>query len=98
MQIVPKGNGVSEEEVPPEKQAVYVITDEEATEIVKLAMALETHFNHPQDIEWAIDADRQFPENLFLLQVRGVVGVEVREKTPEQKLKEHLARMVKRVT
>jgi pyruvate,water dikinase len=98
MQIVPKGNGVSEEEVPPEKQAVYVITDEEAAEIVKLAMALEVHFNHPQDIEWAIDADRQFPGNVLLLQVRGVVGVEVREKTPEQKLKEQFAKIVKRAT
>ncbi len=41
LQIVPKGASVSEEEVPSEKQAVYVITDEEAAEIVKLAMALE---------------------------------------------------------
>ena len=83
MQIVPKGNGVLEEEVPPEKRTIYVITDEEAAEIVKLGKTLESHFSQPQDLEWAIDAERQFPQNIYLLQTRSVVGVVVQKPKTE---------------
>jgi pyruvate,water dikinase len=79
LQIIPTGSGVSEEEVPPEKREAFVISDEEAAEIVKLGKALEAHFNNPQDLEWAIDADLAFPNNIYLLQTRGVVGVEVKK-------------------
>jgi pyruvate,water dikinase len=77
--IVPRGNGVVEEEVPSEKQTIYTLSDEEAAEIVKLGKALELHFNQPQDLEWAIDADRTFPHNIYLLQTRPVVGVKVQK-------------------
>jgi pyruvate,water dikinase len=98
LQIVPKGNGVVEEELPPEKQSAYTLNDEEAAEIVKLGKALESHFNQPQDLEWAIDADRPFLQNLFLLQTRPVVGVAIRDKeTPEQRLKAALAKRIGRL-
>ena len=65
---------------------------------MKIGKALEAHFGTPQDLEWTIDADRPFPNNIWLLQTRGVVGVKVQEKkTAEQKLKEELAKRLKRV-
>lgn len=85
IQIVAKEEGVVEEETPAEKQSAYVLNDDEAVEIVKLGKALELHFRGPQDIEWAIDDKHPFPNNLFLLQTRPVVGVQ-KPKTTEEKL------------
>ena len=46
------------------------ITDEEAIELAKLALKIEQHYGKPMDIEWAIDADFQFPDNIFIVQAR----------------------------
>lgn len=98
LQIVPNGHGVAEEEPSPERQRTYTLTDEEAAEVVKLGLALESHFNFPQDLEFTIDVDRPFPHNIFLLQTRGVVGVTVQQKkTPEERLKEELAKRLRRI-
>ena len=78
-QIIPKGEGVIEEEVPVEKRNTYVISEDEAREIVRLCLILESHFNTYQDVEWAIDADKSLPNNIYLLQTRPVVGVSVQK-------------------
>lgn len=82
LQIVAAGNGVREEEVPADKRCEYVLSDKEAAEIVRLSTLLEEHFGQPQDVEWAIDAGQPFPENVYLLQTRSVVGVQVRDCKP----------------
>ncbi|ACP55269.1 pyruvate, water dikinase [Saccharolobus islandicus] len=46
------------------------ITDEEAIELAKLALKIEEHYKRPMDIEWAIDNDLSFPENIFIVQAR----------------------------
>ncbi|MEM4943474.1 MAG: pyruvate, water dikinase [Saccharolobus sp.] len=46
------------------------ITDEEAKELAKLAMKIEEHYKRYMDIEWAIDADLSFPDNIFIVQAR----------------------------
>jgi pyruvate,water dikinase len=98
MQIVPKGHGVAEEEPAPEKRTAYTLSDEEAVEVVKIGLSLESHFNEPQDLEFSIDADRPFPQNVFLLQTRGIVGVKVQsKKSSEEKLKEQLAKRLSRI-
>jgi pyruvate,water dikinase len=98
LRIVPKGHGVAEEETPQEKRDAFTLTDEEIAEVVKIGKALEAHFNTPQDLEWTIDADKPFPNNIWLLQTRGVVGVKVQDKkTAEERLKEELAKRLKRV-
>jgi pyruvate,water dikinase len=43
-------------------------------EIAKLGMRIEEHYGAPQDIEWAIDRDLQFPENVFSTQSRPVTA------------------------
>jgi pyruvate,water dikinase len=91
--IVPRGDGVVEEEVPSEKQNIYTLNDEEAAEIVRLGKALELHFNQPQDLEWAIDADRTFPHNIYLLQTRPVVGVKIQKpKTADEQILDDLVK------
>ena len=56
--------------VPPERRRIPCLTEEEVKELAKLAIKIEKHYNHPQDIEWAIDKDLPFPQNVFILQSR----------------------------
>ena len=46
------------------------LTDQEAIELAKMGMEIEKHYGRPMDIEWAIDADMKFPENVFIVQAR----------------------------
>jgi len=65
--------GTVEKETPAEKCGSFCLCDEEVKEIGKLGKVLEAHFGVPQDTEWAVDADRTFPENVILLQTRAEV-------------------------
>jgi pyruvate,water dikinase len=71
-QVVAKGCGTIVEPVPSEQQGCPCITVQEVMEIVKLGMRIEEHYGSPQDIEWAIDRDLSFPENIFTTQSRPV--------------------------
>ncbi|MFH1491524.1 MAG: PEP/pyruvate-binding domain-containing protein [Pseudomonadota bacterium] len=47
------------------------LTDEEVVGLVKIGEKIERHFGSPQDIEWAIDGERdQDQDNIVLLQTR----------------------------
>jgi len=59
-----------------ERQAVACLTEDEVRELVRLAKAVEIYYGGiPQDMEWSIAADYPFPDNVFFLQTRPVVGV-----------------------
>jgi len=74
-QVVAIEQGTRVEAVPEEKQAIPCLSDEELTHLVKLAKQVELHYGGiPQDIEWAVDAELPFPENIFLIQTRPVVA------------------------
>jgi len=62
--------GVEETPIPPEKQEVPCLSDDEIKEIAKLGKSLEERLGEPQDIEWAIDPDMPAPNNLFVFQTR----------------------------
>ncbi len=57
-------------EVPKEKQEKPCLSDEEILKLVELAGRIEEHYGTAQDIEWAIDEDLSFPENIFIVQSR----------------------------
>lgn len=57
-------------EVPLEKQEQPCLTDEEILKLAELAKRIEQHYGKPQDIEWAIDSDLPFPNNIFIVQSR----------------------------
>jgi pyruvate,water dikinase len=69
-QVVNKETGADWDNVPPEKQPIPCITDEEVVAVAKLAKLLEERLGAPQDMEWAIDPDFPPPNNVFLLQTR----------------------------
>ena len=57
-------------EVPPEKQNIPCMSDEEAIRLAEIGKGVERHFGVPQDIEWAIDKTLSFPDSIVLLQAR----------------------------
>jgi pyruvate,water dikinase len=67
---VPESKGVKEIAVAPERQSISCLEDCEIMELVKIARGIEDHYGYPQDIEWAIDQDLPFPENIFIVQNR----------------------------
>lgn len=56
--------------IPPERKDKSCLNDEELNELAKQAKRIEKHFGLPQDIEWAIDRDLPFPNNVFFVQTR----------------------------
>ncbi|MBP1707040.1 MAG: pyruvate phosphate dikinase PEP/pyruvate-binding protein [Chloroflexi bacterium] len=58
------------QEVTPERQNKSCLEDKEIIELVKTARVIEDHYGRHQDIEWAIDDDYVFPQNIFILQSR----------------------------
>jgi pyruvate,water dikinase len=82
IQVVAKGQGTVEEEVPADKRLIPCLSDQDMVRIAELAKTLELHFGMPQDIEWAISADLPFPDNVFLLQTRPVVGIKAKTPSP----------------
>lgn len=70
MCVLPSERGVIEQETPQDRSCTFCLSDEEAAEIAKVGVRLENHFGVPQDVEWAIDNDLSFPNNVILLQTR----------------------------
>lgn len=74
--------GVIHCEVSPDQQNTPCIEDHEIKELVKVAKQIEDHYGSPQDIEWAIDQDFPFPENIFIVQSRPETVWSQRPKEP----------------
>ena len=51
-------------------QCTCCMDDQEIKELVKIAKQIESHYGRAMDIEWAIDKDFSFPENMFIVQAR----------------------------
>ncbi|MEM3622255.1 MAG: phosphoenolpyruvate synthase [Candidatus Bathyarchaeia archaeon] len=66
----PKTGKTIHMEVPLEKQDQQCLTDDEILKLAELAKRIEQHYGKPQDIEWAIDNDLPFPNNVFIVQSR----------------------------
>ncbi len=66
---VEKGE-VVDADVDEEMQCKCCLEDMEIKELVKTAKSIESHYDRAMDIEWAIDKDFPFPENIFIVQAR----------------------------
>ncbi len=56
--------------VPTDRQEKPCLTDTEIKKLAELARTIEAHYGKPQDIEFSIDRDLPFPENVFIVQSR----------------------------
>ncbi len=74
-------------EVPVDRQDQPCLTDEEILKLAELSKMIEEHYGgRAQDIEWAIDRDMSFPENVFIVQSRPETVWSL--KAPPEELKE----------
>ncbi|MEM2416797.1 MAG: phosphoenolpyruvate synthase [Nitrososphaerota archaeon] len=69
--------------IPPERQNAPCLSDEEIIYLAKLAKRIEEHYGRPQDIEWAIDKDGKFPDNIFIVQSRPETVWSLKEEKPK---------------
>ena len=68
--VVYRSSGTAMAEVPQDMQDQACVTKEEVLEIVRVSLDVEKHFNTPQDMEWVVDLDLPFPQNIFWVQAR----------------------------
>ena len=61
------GHSVETVDVPPAEQQRFSISDAEAEELARYALAIERHYQRPMDIEWGRDGD---DGKLYILQAR----------------------------
>ena len=66
MVVTTPAGGVRDEALPEELASAPSLSDEEVLALARMTVAVEEHFGAPQDIEWAMDAERR----LWLLQSR----------------------------
>jgi len=66
----PEKKGVAHMDVPCERQEVQCIEDQEILELARYAKRVEEYYGCPQDMEWAIDKQKSFPLNIFMVQSR----------------------------
>jgi len=62
--------GVINADVAADMQCTCCLEPQEVRELVKLAKDIEVHYGCPMDIEWAIDKNHLFPDNMFIVQAR----------------------------
>ncbi len=59
--------GVTTEDTPDSERLKFSISDDDATELAKMALTIEKHYGRPMDIEWGKDGHTG---ELFILQAR----------------------------
>ncbi len=57
-------------DIPEDEQKTVCVSDKELMMLAELAKRIEKHYSKPMDIEWAIDLDLSYPENMMLVQAR----------------------------
>ena len=66
----PESGGVIDADVEEDLQCTCCLEDREVKLLTQMAKTIEKHYGCPMDIEWAIDKDFDFPDNLFIVQAR----------------------------
>lgn len=87
-----KEGGIEEKAIPVEKQLVECLNVQELKEIARLSKLLEGCLGQPQDIEWAIDPDLPFPQNVYFFQTRPEKFATEKAQTPMDRLLDIMAK------
>jgi len=66
----PENRVVIYKNIEAERKTNPCLNDEELSELARQAKRIESHFGVPQDIEWALDKDLPFPQNVLFVQAR----------------------------
>ena len=57
-------------DIPEDRQKTTCMSDQEILTLAELAKRIESHYGKAMDIEWAIDQDLSYPQNVFIVQAR----------------------------
>ncbi len=66
----PKTGKTIHGQVSPDRQEKPCLTDEEVTHLAEITRSIEAHYGTAQDIEFSIDRDLPFPDDVFIVQSR----------------------------
>jgi pyruvate, water dikinase len=64
------GSDIETKAVSEDRKQAYCITDSELKELCRVAKAIDAYYGKPYDIEFGVDRDLPFPQNIIILQVR----------------------------
>jgi pyruvate,water dikinase len=78
-------DGIEEREVPEDFKCKACLSDEEAEKIAEHIKNVEVHYGVPLDLEWAVDDDLTFPNNIYLVQSRPITVI-AKKKEPTEKI------------
>lgn len=84
--------GTATGQVPKDLRCKPCLDDLELKELVRISKSVEEHFQVPQDMEWVIDHDLNFPENVFWVQTRPAKYAKVKRDDSE-----YLAELMTRI-
>jgi pyruvate,water dikinase len=68
--VVYRSSGTVMADVPQDMQHQPCLSKEEVREIARISLEVEKHFHTPQEMEWALELDLPFPQNIFWVQAR----------------------------
>ncbi len=91
--VVSTGTGTAKADVPDHLQNAACLDDAEIIELVRVASNVERHYGAPQDMEWVIDRDLPFPENVIWVQARGAKYFAPREDADSDYIVDQMARL-----
>ncbi|UCD40526.1 MAG: phosphoenolpyruvate synthase, partial [Candidatus Bathyarchaeota archaeon] len=69
-------------EIDTKRQTIPCLANKEVVKLAEIAKQIEEHYGGPQDIEWAIDRNLPFPENIYIVQSRPETVWSLKKKEP----------------
>lgn len=94
--VVASASGTVKGDVPLHLQDAPCLEDEEIRELVRIALGVEKHFGVPQDMEWVVDSDLPFPENVIWVQARPAKFTPRRKEAEADYIADQMARLFRR--
>jgi pyruvate, water dikinase len=90
-----EGSDIVQAEVPLEKRKFLCLSTDEVKELGRIGKLIENYYGKAYDIEFGIDADMPFPDNVIILQVRPESVWSKKESAPKIEQKSnHMDRIV----
>lgn len=94
--VVASSAGTTKGDVPLELQDRPCLEDDEIRELVRIALNVEKHFGVPQDMEWVVDRDLPYPENVIWVQARPAKFTPKRKEAEADYIVDQMTRLFRR--